>query len=597
MTNPFRGTDQSLANPFLGTDPTLRIPAEMDYPTGTVKLDRFDFTGAAHPDKIFVYPERDQIFSFQERDQIFVYTTPDEIVVDLSADRPGDVEPLTPQKTSTFSFVDAAQYPSQYYLELYDDPTTAPIDTVKCPYVNGLTMGQPLAVQRTWVFDGMPYEEHSGYQQRTFTVTGRSGYSFVDLGRFAKFRNFFEKYAQLSRENKNAFERLLDIRMALNFPWEGEAYWCTPINFQYMRTVANSRVSFEYQLTLVTNGVAALRWDPNGALGYTNYKDGLEESLALAFAEVANAPSPIQGIVRPPPLPELGSLASKDVNKRENNLRQSRMRSKLPLLRQEVEQASATIRQRMAEADAVTRAQARPYADNLLRYYLSIRIRCEMMAGVMGQRIDDPPTATYTSTPSRVQASTDRGHTVGIVIVSGETSAYDVAQRYLGNRAYWVEVVRLNHMVDARTKNDGSVLLGGDQLLIPLAGGAPNIGEVYGTSFLIRDGDLVADGDQDVALVSGVENLYQNLRHRLLTVRGQNKPYRNFGLPQLVGTANTTDVPGQVLSNVKRQVLADHRIKAITELTLVEEGDKLTVDFAIETAVKDRARQKFEYPL
>ncbi len=174
-----------------------------------------------------------------------------------------------------------------------------------------------------------------------------------------------------------------------------------------------------------------------------------------------------------------------------------------------------------------------------------------------------------------------------------ERTAHDVAQRYLGDRALWLEVVRLNKMTDARTKNDGTPLTTNDSLLVPLAGGVPNIGDVYGTSVLIRDGDIVCEGGTSTVMVTGVDNLYQNHRHRMQTVRGTNKAFPSFGLPPVIGTVETTDVPGQLLSAVRLQTLADHRVRGIAEMSLTEEADKLVVDYVIETVTGDKESQMY----
>ncbi len=525
----------------------------------------------------------------------------DERTTQARNNNPGKPDRAKPQKQTHYSFTSAAEYPSHYYLELYEDPKGAPVDSILCPYVNGLQMSQPLAVQRTWTFSGEPYEEHSGFQQRTFSISGRSGYSFTALSRFAKFRNFLEKYARLSAENKNALERLKDVRLALNFPWEGEAYWCTLISFQYQRSTTTSRISFEYQLVLVTNGVAAQRWDPNGALGYSNCDKGdgchLDPSHFChrrARQELMLAPSDVQDVIgsRDRSMTKLldDSERGADRGMRGGPFDQGYYQD----LWQGSDDNFNAVYFRYLTLDPPERAAARLSVVVVCRWLVDLRIQCEIELGSRGIRADERSSQPTSTGGERPRPVADRGQLVGMVsISSGERTAHDVAQRYLGDRALWLEIVRLNSMMDARTKNDGTPLLPKDQLKIPFAGGVQNIGDVYGTSVLIRDGDLVVEGDESTAMVSGIDNFYQNLRHRMTTIKGANRAYPQYGLPELVGTVDTTDVPGQILTNVRLQALADHRVKELTEMSLQEEADKITVDFSVTTVAGDDRKMSY----
>ena len=516
---------------------------------------------------------------------------------------PGKPDVSKQQKQVNYSFTDANNYPQHYYLELFTHKTFNSVDTVMCPFVNNLAMSQPLAVNRTWTFDGTPYEEHSGFQQRMFTITGRSGFSFTALSRFAKFRNFFEKYAKLMADNQNAFVRDLDPGLALNFPWEGEAFWCTLISFNYTRSISSSRVSYEYQLVLVTNGVASQRWDPANGLSYVNCDNGdgchldprhfcqtkAREEITLMPSDVYDT---IGGSIEQPlgkVLKTAEGLTGGTGGRRSSN----------PGYYQKLWQESSECFDRLyfnfQALPAAKRARARLSVTIISRWLVDVRIQCEVELGSRGMRCDQRPSLPTSGDLLQPQVIADRGQMVIVItLTSGETTAHDVAGRYLGDRNLWLQIVRLNGMLDARTKNDGSPLLTNDRLLLPSATGVPNIGDVYGTNFLIRDGDLVAEGDEDIVLVSGIDNFYQNLRHRLLTTQTHNKPYPKFGLPDL-HEVETTDVPGQVLRNVKNQVLADHRVARLTELTVEEAADKLKVDFSLETVTADKSNRTFDY--
>lgn len=519
---------------------------------------------------------------------------------------PGTPDKPQPAKTPHYySFTQESEYPSHYYLELYDDPKAKPIDTVLCPLVNTLKEVQPLSVARTWVFDGTPYEEHSGFAQRTFVLSGRSGFSFTALSRFAKFRNFLEKYARLSAENKNAFERLKDVRLALNFPWEGESFWCTVLDFQYQRSIATSRLSYEYQITLVTNGVASCRWQPNDALNYVNcdkgdgcHTDPRHFCQSEARKEVTLAPSDVADVIgaSDPRLPKLFKLAESTAQGPASA--GSFSPSHFQRMWAEADACFNAIYLRYRELPEPLRTDARASVVVMSRWLLDLKIQCEIELGSRGFRVGLSVDLSTVDDLSRPRPIADRGQLVRLVTVGrSDYTAADIAGRYLGDRNLWVQIVRLNGMIDSRTKNDGSPLTESDQLKIPVASGVPFYGDVYGTNFAIIDGDLVVEGDTRIVLVSGFDNFYQNLKHRLMTTRGRNKAYPNFGLPELIGTVETSDVPGQVLSNVRHQVLADHRVKSLLELSLEEEPGKLEVDFTVETVTDDKVPRKFDYPI
>jgi hypothetical protein len=184
-------------------------------------------------------------------------------------------------------------------------------------------------------------------------------------------------------------------------------------------------------------------------------------------------------------------------------------------------------------------------------------------------------------------------------VSQGQTNAFDIAAQYLGGRNLWARVVELNRMQDARTKGDGSPLTPGDRLLIPSITGLRNIDPdtFYGRNLLFRDGDLVAVGDgTDIATVSGLANFYQNFRHRMLTVIGENRSYPRFGLPKLVGDSEGSDLAGQVYSNILNQTLSDHRVSRVTEMNMTTEAGNIDVKMAIITALQEKTRTGVSYP-
>ena len=515
---------------------------------------------------------------------------------------------------STYSFFDQNNYKQKYTLELYENDGPEPLASIELPYVNSLTMEQPLSVVRTWTLSGSPYEEHSGFQQRTFRITGRSGYSPMALTRFAKLRNFLEKYAKLSYENMNAFVRAKDIKLVLNFLWEGESWWATVTSFRYAREVASTRVSYSYDITLLTNGVAANRWDPKNGINYITCSDNKEDDCHLsslhychaAFEEVfLTIPAQDLPVIKTPSTEKVKSLtaAKLAIQRKFSSSVPSvyltdwsywyRLATLCDLSRAEIWFAFQALTE-------PARSRVRFWVAIMMRYLVDLSIQCQINLGSRFIRIGDRIDQANSTTPHRPRPIPNRGAPVITIQVSqGQNSAMDIAADHLGNRNLWIEVTKLNGMIDARTKNDGSPLMPGDILLLPSATGLSNIDPdtLYGTNLLFRDGDLVSVGDRDIATVSGLANFYQNFRHRMLTIRGHNRTYPDFGLPKLVGSDDLSDVPGQVLSNVRRQTLSDHRVAEINELTLTEQSGALDVSLTIVTALREKTSTGFSYPV
>jgi hypothetical protein len=516
---------------------------------------------------------------------------------------------------STYSFFSESNYRQKYTLELYENEGSEPIASIELPYVNSLAMEQPLSVVRTWTLAGSPYEEHSGFQQRTFRISGRSGYSPMALTRFAKLRNFLEKYARLSAENMNAFVRSKDIKLVLNFLWEGESWWATVLNFRYQREVASTRVSYAYEITLVTNGVAATRWDSKNGINYITCSENKDDECHLSSLHYCHAafeetflriPAKDLPVINTPSTAKIKKLTASAVRLSRGSTASAGIPS-VYLTDWSYWYRLATLCN-LSEAELMLSLRSllepqlssvRGWVYVLMRYIVDLRMQCLMNLGSRfirhGDRIDSPNSGN----PHRPRPLPNRGlPVISIQVSQGQSTAMDIAAAYLGDRNLWTQITTLNGMIDARTKNDGSPVTPGDSLLVPSSTGLDNIDPdtFYGTNLRFRSGDLVSVGDRDIGLISGIDNFYQNFRHRMLTVRGENRTYPDFGLPKLIGSDDLSDVPGQVMSNVRRQTLSDHRVAEINEMTLTEESGSLDVSLTIVTALREKASTGFSYP-
>jgi hypothetical protein len=516
---------------------------------------------------------------------------------------PGTENTKEPATKTNYSFLDVSAYPHRYFLELYDSPQAKePLASIQLPFVSNIEMSQPLSVQRTWTLDGNVYEEHSGFQQRSFRVRGRSGFAPLHLTRFAKLRNFLEKYASLSAENKNAFVRAKDIRLAINFPWEGEAFWATVISFKYTRDVGSTRVSYTYEIDLVTNGVASQRWDPKNGLSYLTCGDTADGCHIDPTHFCAKRAEEITFTVPP----EYAEDLPRETITTLVDLRDDVPRWTITTDPGYVRRVRALCLRAQLELLSSYRAMLEPrksgfraYAETTLRWVLDLRMQCELYLGGLLLKVDLDVSLDFSAAGAKgrtpPQTIPSRGAPVIAVTVTNATSAHDVAGQYLGNRNAWTQIVEVNGMLDARTKSDGSPLGPRDVLLVPAVGGLADIDpeSFYGTGYLIREGDLVSVGDRDIALVSGIENFYQNYSSRMRTIRGANKSYPDFGLRRVVGTTPDSDMPAMLLSEVQRQTFSDHRVRDIDELTLKEFTEGYEISLAITTALQEKKRASF----
>lgn len=159
-----------------------------------------------------------------------------------------------------------------------------------------------------------------------------------------------------------------------------------------------------------------------------------------------------------------------------------------------------------------------------------------------------------------------------------------VAARELGDANRWPELVWLNNLVSPYLTDDESqasdtVLLTGALIRVPSPKGmftdTAERGQVYERDCKMVKRRLVDDGNGDIAVVAGVDNLTQQLRHRIVTPRGQATRHPDYGCMvwQLQGK-----VTGPVASllgaqYVKAALKADYRVANVPNATAEVSGD------------------------
>lgn len=504
-----------------------------------------------------------------------------------------------PLKEEFYYVPDNSAYPNPYILELYHDwgdgVGIVPDDAIRLQYINRVEVASPNAVERTRGMSGEVYAEHEGFVQKVFSISGRSGDSRLDLIRFQKMRNFLQKYAGESAKNKNALIRGKDVRLALHFPFEGEHHFCDVLTFDYIRASSSSTNSFEFRLTLVTNGLIGRKWalpEAKDALLKMASKYDLnhlnESHPCLVLAERENARLP-PWIDRTPfePLRKILAKAGEDLDDPCEMAWLARLG--LTNIGAYIASLQASLREQALSATLYARLFLADMADASLITLGARYVEC----AVESVALPVFRASMVAPTPLREQQR------VGIHVVrAGRNNAYDIAEDTLGSRDRAPAIMRANQMNDAYTTVTGAPLAAGDSVLVPTATGPYTVeGDVFGVDLRLEDGDLVAVGEDDIAVIRGYDAFKQNITHRLMTVRGENKTFPSYGLPRYVGHSETSDVPGDLLSNIRTQLMADHRTERITSLELEELGDKVTVNMVVQPIGHTSARVEYSYDL
>ncbi|MGL4457288.1 MAG: hypothetical protein ACRCUB_02670 [Plesiomonas shigelloides] len=169
-----------------------------------------------------------------------------------------------------------------------------------------------------------------------------------------------------------------------------------------------------------------------------------------------------------------------------------------------------------------------------------------------------------------------------------ETHAGDtlqrVAAREMGDANRWTELVWLNQLTDPYLTDNpddvaAGVLLTGSMLRVPaptgISTGGDDRAQVYERDCKMVKRRLVDDGNGDIAVVSGTDNLRQQLKHRIDTPRGQLTRHPGYGcMVWLLKGKVTGPIAGLLGAQyVKEALAADYRVAQVTNSTAVIDGD------------------------
>ncbi len=176
----------------------------------------------------------------------------------------------------------------------------------------------------------------------------------------------------------------------------------------------------------------------------------------------------------------------------------------------------------------------------------------------------------------------------------------NVAMRELGDEKRWIELVWLNklhwpYITDDPAEKGEQVILSGNLIRVPAPAGvtprseeAP--GQVYERDIKMVNRRLVLDEFGDLAVVAGVDNLSQQLRHRINTPTGQARLHPQYGcrIHELRGKINGPLAAQLARDYVRTAIKAEYRIARIVSVVASSEGDVIRAEAVGEAIAGDR---------
>lgn len=163
-----------------------------------------------------------------------------------------------------------------------------------------------------------------------------------------------------------------------------------------------------------------------------------------------------------------------------------------------------------------------------------------------------------------------------------------IASREMGDANRWPELVWLNSLTHPYITSDPErvapgVLLAGSLIKVPAPAGFhtddADTGQVFERDCALVRGRLQADDTGDFAIVSGANNLRQQLTHRIATPKGQATRHPQYGcmIWKLLGTKNGPIAGRLGAEYVKSSLLSDYRVSSVLSSVATISGDVVNI--------------------
>ncbi len=539
-------------------------------------------------------------------------------------------------------------YEQEYVLELVRGTAERLERAFALPNVSSYTREPEPATDVVWSIrqdaKARPIKQASGYVEERISIQGMSGeeersrllvearpdQSFsttsvmYGVAYFEAFLAFLKDY-----EDDAARYRSASRRDPVNAPQlifralkEGLAWYVDRVKPVVPRRVGSSRHSYEYTLTMVTEGVAKARpygdlvADPARALpiAETGASEALKQAAgprrradlirSSATGDVS-AQTLRRAIARIPgdlaqlraPVDTFARQAAEAVELVEEAVRAGSgfPREVAASIKIYADRAAKSVYRIWDEMAVPLRDRARGVRDELRTAIGSVRRAVQRLLGTAGTKLAPPGDQQLVLGGSRAQARAGRFVRV-IRILDGEDLAA-VAQRVLGTPGRWEELLELNGMPSAWELSDGRPLEAGAVLYAPVddvdidrrpdADPADALGTDWRWDF--RRQDIVAEGDAatDFARVSGLPNLRQACLRRGTTPQGRVRVFPQMGMPFALGQNATDEGAALFASQAVTQFGADPRIKAVRNVEVVRYANILRARLGVVAVTGD----------
>lgn len=543
-----------------------------------------------------------------------------------------------------------ADAPREYILELYRGPTTL-VDAYVLPNVYSYERRPIPALSREWTSAKRPVKQSSGYREEEIRLSGVSGRRPTGLftvdpatatlstgnvdgvGYFENLLAFLKTYEDQAAQFRSVWVQ--DESRAPNMVFRdlsgGGAWYVDDIQIVPMTRVGGSRNSYEYTLSMKTEGEAKLSWyetltnTPTRAIPYaegnitaalgastmlttagagalgtaSNLSGGLAPVTAAAGVLTASPVASITQILQDLPADMAFFKAPLDrwVAQAENfgHIVATATRAGLGIPRDAARnfksycQAAARVVYDLWDAtNDPLRDRARAVMSEIRSGVDALSQAVTQLLGAAGSKLGAPDQPT--TLPAGNASGVAQAVTVQRVLVGEDLQAF--AARILGNAGRWIDLVSLNRMSSPWALADGSPLIAGSVLLCPAA--IPDgiertpdgdLFDIYGTDLLWDFGalDFVVEGDTptDFLAVSGLPNLKQGLLTRFGTAQGAVLVRPNLGLPNTLGQVATPARAALKASQVVSQAGADPRIKRVASVVFTQVANAQQAQIAV----------------
>ena len=163
-----------------------------------------------------------------------------------------------------------------------------------------------------------------------------------------------------------------------------------------------------------------------------------------------------------------------------------------------------------------------------------------------------------------------------------------IAQREMGDANRWPELVWINqlsypYITDDERQAGPSVLLSGQFIKVPAPASVwtddADRGQVYERDAALINQLLVVGEGGDLVVVTGAENLRQQLKHRIDTPRGQLRRHPEYGclIWRLKGKVNGPVAGMLGAEYVKSALAADYRVAEVASASANVAVDSITI--------------------